>query len=427
MKSKRIFWSTVLIATAGLLLSSGCGGKKDATVNAAASPPPTVVVAQVVQQTVPLYSEFVGQTKATQTVEIRARVQGTLDKVNFTEGAPVRKGQVLFEIQKSEYEAALLSAKAALSKAQADLFQAQQRTDVVEAESGLAQAQTRLSLAQSDLARYTPLAKENAVTQIDLDTARAKKDSAAAEVTASKANLTNKTAAVKYTIEKTQAIVAAAKADLSQAELNLSYCTIHSPINGIIGLQQVNAGNLVGKNDATLLAIVSASNPFYVDFNISEAFLLRLTKGGNREAKRGVAFQLVLSDNSIYEHDGRFSVVDRTVDPKTGTILVRATFPNDAGRLRPGQFARVRAAAEERADAILVPQVAVQELQSAKYVLVVGSDNKVSQRTVKVGDRSEDNYVVLEGLQAGERVVIEGIQKVRPGMAVTPTGKAGGA
>jgi len=201
MKSRRVLWSTVLIAIAGLLFGSACG-KKEA-VNAAAPPPPTVVVAQVVQQTVPIYSEFVGQTKATQTVEIRARVQGTLDKVNFTEGAPVRKGQVLFEIQKSEYEAALLSAKAALSKAQADLFQAQQRTDVVEAESNLAQAQTRLSLAQSDLARYAPLAKENAVTQIDLDTARAKKDSAAAEVTASKANLTNKAAAVKYTIEKT--------------------------------------------------------------------------------------------------------------------------------------------------------------------------------------------------------------------------------
>jgi len=193
-------------------------------------------------------------------------------------------------------------------------------------------------------------------------------------------------------------MVAAAKADISQAELNLGYCTIHSPIDGIIGLQQVNVGNLVGKNDATLLTTVSSSNPFYVDFNISEAFLLKVTKEA-RGTRPSVAFQLVLSDNSIYEHVGHFSVVDRTVDPKTGTILVRATFPNDAGRLRPGQFARVRAAAEERVDAILVPQVAVQELQSAKYVLVVGSDNKVSQRTVKVGDRYEDSYIVVEGLQ----------------------------
>jgi membrane fusion protein (multidrug efflux system) len=424
MKSKLIFGSTVLIATTGLLLCSACGGKKEAAVNAAAEPAPTVVVAQVVQKTVPLYTEYVGQTKANQTVEIRARVQGSLDKVNFTEGAPVSKGQVLFEIQKSEYEAHLLSAKASLAKAQADLFQARQRTDVIEAESLLAQAQTRLSLAQSDLNRYIPLAKENAVTQIDLDTAKAKRDSATEEVTAAKANLTNQTAAVKYTIEKAVALVESAKAEVSQAELNLSYCTIHSPINGIIGLQQVNAGNLVGKNEATLLATVSASNPFYVDFNISESYLLELTKGG-REARKGVAFQLVLSDNSVYEHDGKFSVADRTVDPTTGTLLVRATFPNNAGRLRPGQFARVRVAAEERADAILVPQVAVQELQSAKYVMVVGSDNKVSQRTVKVGDRCETSYVVLDGLKAGERVITEGIQKVRPGMTVTPSDKAG--
>jgi len=423
MKSKSVLVGALLITTAGLI-SSGCGKKVAVT---APAPPPTVGVAQVVQQTVPLYSEFVGQTKATQTVEIRARVQGTLDKVVFTEGAPVKKGQVLFEIQKSEYEANLLSAKAALAKAQADLFQAEQRTDVIEAESELAQVQTRLSLAQSDLDRYTPLAKENAVTQVDLDAARAKRDHSTAEVTSSKANLTNKTAAVKYNIEKAKAVVAAAKADISQAELNLSYCTIYSPISGIIGLQQVNAGNLVGKNEATLLTTVSASDPFFVDFNISEAFLLQLTRGGGRSeaAKKGVAFQLVLSDNTVYEHEGRFSVVDRTVDPKTGTILVRATFPNALGRLRPGQFARVRVAAEERADAILVPQVAVQELQSAKYVLVVGSDNKVSQRTVKVAERYEDSYIVTEGLQAGERVVIEGVQKVRPGMEVTPTGKTG--
>jgi len=275
------------------------------------------------------------------------------------------------------------------------------------------------------LTAITPLAKENAVTQIDLDTARAKRDSATAEVTASKANLTNQIAAVKYTIEKAVALVESAKADVSQAELNLSYCTIHSPINGIIGIQQVNAGNLVGKNEP--LCLLPSHNPirFYVDFNISEAYLLEVTKGG-RAARKGVAFQLVLSDNSVYEHDGTFSVADRTVDPTTGTLLVRATFPNSGGRLRPGQFARVRVAAEERADAILVPQVAVQELQSAKYVLVVDSDNKVSQRTVKVGDRYEATYVVLEGLKPGERVVIEGIQKVRPGMVVTPTLKTGG-
>jgi len=430
MKSRRILGCTVVVATAALLLGTACGGKGDASKNAASAasaPAPTVVVAEVQQRTVPIFSEFVGQTAASHTVEVRARAQGMLEKVFFTEGAVVRKGQVLFQIQKSEYQARVMAAKAALSKAEADLSQAKERTDVIQAESNLAQAQTRHALTRSDLARYVPLAKENAVTQIDLDTARAKEESARLEVTAAQATLKNRTDAVKYNIEKAAAAVAAAKADLSLAEINLTYCTIYSPITGIIGLQEVNVGNLVGKNDATLLATISSSSSLDVDFSISEAYMLQLTKSGKAGSRRGVAFQLMLADNSVYDQEGRFSVVDRTVDPKTGTIKVRASFPNAANRLRPGQFARVRVAAEERSDAILVPAVAVQELQSAKYVLVVDSDNKIAQRTIKVSERYEDSFIVAEGLKAGERVVTEGVQKVRPGMVVKPTTTAGGA
>ncbi len=427
MKSKRILGSAFMIATAGLLLGSACGGKADAGKHAAAVPAPAVVVAEVVQKTVPIYSEFVGQTSANQTVEVRARAQGMLEKVLFTEGAAVRKGQILFQIQKSEYQAAVLAAKAALGKAEADLAQSKERTDVIQAESLLAQAQTGLSLAHSNHERYRPLAKENAVTEIDLDSSRAAEEAAKSEVTAAQATLNNRTAAVKYNIAKTSAAVAAAKADLALAEINLTYCTIYSPINGIIGLQEVNVGNLVGKEGPTLLATISSSGSLDVDFNISEAYLLELTKTGKAGSRAGVGFELLLSDNTVYEQQGRFSVVDRTVDPKTGTIKVRASFPNASNRLRPGQFARLRVAAEERPDAILVPQVAVQELQSAKYVMVVGSDNKVSQRTIKVAERYEDSYIVVEGLKAGERVVTEGVQKVRPGMEVNPTGKAGSA
>jgi len=399
-------------------------GKATATTNA---PPPAVVVAQVEQRTVPIYSEFVGQTEASQTVEVRARAQGMLEKIFFKEGTVVRKGQVLFQIQKNEYQAKVLSAKAALAKAQADLAQAKQRTDVIQAEELLARAQTALSLANSNLARYTPLAKESAVTQIDLDAARAAQESAKSEVAAAQATLKNRTDAVKYNIEKATGMVAAANADLTLAQINLTYCQIYSPISGIIGLQEVNVGNLVGKNDATLLATISSSSSLDVDFNISEAYMLQLTKTGASGSRRGVAFQLLLADNSVYGQEGRFSVVDRTVDPKTGTLKVRASFPNAANQLRPGQFARVRVAADERADAILVPQIAVQELQSSKYVMVVGPDNKVPQRTIKVGERYEDSYIVLEGLKAGERVVTEGVQKVRPDMLVKPTTTTGGA
>jgi membrane fusion protein (multidrug efflux system) len=423
MKSTRIFSSTALIATAGVLLSYGCGGKHSAEQNALASgqPPPAVVVAEVAQRTVPIYTEYVGQTKADETVDIRARVQGVLERAYFTEGAPVHKGQILFQIQKSEYEAKLLNAKAVVAKAEADLEQAKQRSDVIAAEARLAQASTMHSKAQSDLARYVPLAQENAVTQIDLDTARAAEAAAREEVKASRADLKNRTDSVKYLILKTTAALAAAKADLAQAQLDLSYCTVSSPISGIIGIQQVSVGNLVGKDGPTLLATVSSSNPIYVDFGVNEAYFLQLTKNAQRGSRANVGLQLVLSDNSVYEQVGRFSVADRTVDPTTGSILVRATFLNPNDRLRPGQFARIRVAAEERKDVLLVPQIAVQELQSAKYVMVVGADNKITQRTVKVGDRVEDNFIVIEGLQAGERVVTEGVQKVRPGMPVNPT------
>jgi membrane fusion protein (multidrug efflux system) len=421
---KLLFFVATSLAAA-VLTSVGCS-RKDET-KAAPPPPPSVVVAEVVQKTVPIYSEFVGQTAADETVEVRARAQGMLEKVLFTEGAVVRKGQILFQIQKSEYEARVLAAKAALGRAEAELGESKERTAVTQAEELLARAQTNLSLAHSNHERYRPLAKENAVTQIDLDTTRAAEEAAKAEVIAAQATLKNQTAAVKYNVAKASAAVASAKADLALAEINLKYCTIYSPISGIIGLQEVNVGNLVGKDGPTLLATISSSTSIDVDFNISEAYMLQLTKSGKAGSRRGVGFQLLLADNSVYEQEGRFSVVDRTVDPKTGTIKVRASFPNAGNRLRPGQFARVRVAAEERPDAILVPAVAVQELQSAKYVLVVGSDNKISQRTIKVAERYEDSYIVVEGLKAGERVVTEGVQKVRPDMVVKPTTTAGGA
>jgi membrane fusion protein, multidrug efflux system len=422
---RTLLFSFVATSIAGVLTVAGCSRKDES--KAAAPPPPSVVVAEVAQRTVPIYSEFVGQTAASQTVEIRARAQGMLEKVLFAEGAAVKKGQILFQIQKSEYQARVLATKATLGKAEADLADAKERNAVIQAEELLARAQTNLSLAHSNHERYRPLAKDKAVTEIDLDTARAAEEAAKAEVVAAQATLKNATAAARYNIAKASAAVESAKADLALAEINLTYCTIYSPISGIIGLQEVNVGNLVGKDGPTLLATISSSGSLDVDFNISEAYLLKLTKTGQAGSRRDVGFELLLSDNTVYEQKGRFSVLDRTVDPKTGTIKVRASFPNASNRLRPGQFARLRVAAEEVSDAVLVPQVAVQELQSAKYVLVVGSDNTVAQRTIKVSDRYEDSYIVVEGLKAGERVVVEGVQKVRPGMVVNPTGKAGSA
>jgi membrane fusion protein, multidrug efflux system len=411
----------VTLATAALM-NAGCKGKDTSKVGAAVVPPPAVVVAEVPQRTVPIYSEFVGQTKAKETVELRARVEGVLEKIYFKEGAPVKKGEHLFGIDKRPFEAALQSAKAILAKAESDLAQAQQRTDVLKAQAELADAEAVLSKTEQDLARVRPLAAEKAVTELELDAAVAAQKSAKANVEARQANLTNLEASVKYTIERAAAEVSAAKARVTQAKLDLSYCSIYSPLSGIIGFKQVDEGNLVGRGAATLLATVSAADPLLVDFNLSEIEYLKLTDPATAGQRAGrLRFELILSDDSIHTHPGTFKVIDRTVDPATGTMKVEASFPNPRSYLRPGQFARVRVAVAERENAILVPQRAIQELQGAKTVLVVDAQNRASVRTITVGDRFENYLIVLKGLKPGEHVIVEGMQKVRPGSEVKPS------
>jgi len=374
------------------------------------------------QKTVPIYSEYVGQTRADNTVELRARVEGVLQKVYFREGTPVKKGQILFTIDKRPFEASLQSAKAIAAKAVADLAQAQQRTDVLQAQAQLAEAQAVFTKTDQDVKRLTPLAREKAVTEQDLDAAIAQQKSAKATVDARQANLTNLEAAVKYTIERAKAEVSAANARVTQAALDLSFCDIHSPISGTIGFLQVDEGNLVGRGDATLLATVSASDPLLVDFSVSEIEYLKLTDPETVGHRAGaLRFDLILSDESLHRYQGTFRVLDRTVDPTTGTVKVEATFPNPGGYLRPGQFARLRVAVAERQNAILVPQRAVQELQGSKTVMVVDAQNMVSVRSIKLGDKSDKDVVVLDGLNPGERVIVEGMQKVRAGSQVNPS------
>jgi membrane fusion protein, multidrug efflux system len=293
---------------------------------------------------------------------------------------------------------------------------------VIQAQAQLADAQAVYSKTQQDLNRIRPLAQQKAVTEIELDAAVAADKSAKANVDAKHANLTNLEASVKYTIERAQAEVSAAKARVIQAELDLSYCDIYSPINGVIGFQQVDVGNLVGRGEATLLATVSLSNPVLVDFNLSEVEYLKLVSREDPGKRANSArFQLILSDDSVHPEAGTFKVLDRTVDPATGTMKVQASFPNPGSYLRPGQFARVRVAVSEVDNAVLVPQRAIQELQGAKTVLVVDAQNKVQVRTLRLGEKADNYYIVLDGLQAGERVIVEGMQKARPGSEVKPS------
>ena len=409
------------ILTAALTIGASCGKSVEHSA-AAPPPPPTVVVASVSQKTVPIYSEYVGQTRADNTVELRARVEGVLQKVYFREGTPVRKGQLLFTIDKRPFQAALQSARALNAKAIADLAQAQQRTDVLQAQAELADAQAVLARAEQDVARLAPLAKEKAVTEQDLDAAIAAQKSAKATVDARQANVTNLEAAVKYTVERAKAEVSASQARVVQAQLDLSYCDIYSPLSGVIGFLQVDEGNLVGRGDATLLATVSASDPLLVDFSVSEIEYLKLTDPESAGERAGaLRFDLLLSDESVHPHQGTFKVLDRTVDPTTGTLKVEAAFPNPGGYLRPGQFARVRVAVSEKENAILIPQRAIQELQGAKTVLVVDNQNVATVRTIRLGDKADKDIIVLDGLNPGDRVIVEGMQKVRPGSQVNPS------
>jgi membrane fusion protein (multidrug efflux system) len=340
---------------------------------AAAPPPPAVVVAEVVRKSVPIFSEFVGQTDARETVEIRARVQAFLEAQHFTEGTIVKKNQLLFTLDKREYQAKLQQAKAELEIAMA-----------------------RLGKAETDERRLKPLAERKAVPQQDYD-------NAAANLLSAKAN------------------VSAARAGVVAAELDLGYTTIRSPITGLVGKRLVAPGNLVGKSEATLLDTVSSIDPIRVNTTISEAEYLRFFARRNEQNAGSRPLELILADDSVYPQKGKLVLVDRAVDEKTGTLTFAAEFPNPEGRLRPGQFGRVRAVVEMADDALLIPKRALQEIQGMQTVLVVGADNMVALRTIQPGETVGDLVIVREGLKPGERVIVDGIQKARPGSKVNPT------
>jgi membrane fusion protein (multidrug efflux system) len=361
------------VGLAGLL--GACDKPTDQAKTAAPPPPPpAVVVAEVVRKTVPIYDEFVGQTDAKETVEIRARVKAFLEGQHFAEGTVVKKGQLLFTLDKREYEAKLMQAKADLDVALA-----------------------RLGKAETDERRLKPLAERRAVPQQDYDNATAN-------------------------LAAAQAGVAAARSVVAEAELNLGYTTIRSPIEGLIGKRLVAPGNLVGQAEATLLNTVSSINPIRVNASISETQYLKFLGQYEASGKMPpVELELILADGSVHPQRGRLVVVDRAVDEQTGTLTIIAEFPNPQGRLRPGQFGRIRAPVELVENALLVPRRAVQEIQDMKTLLVVGADNKVSLRTIRPGETVGDMLIVRDGVQAGERVIVDGVQKARPGSPVSPT------
>jgi len=334
--------------------------------------PPEVYVAEVVQKDVPVYMEVVGQTRG-------ARVEGYLEGVAFTEGSFVRKGTLLYQIDPKPLEAALANAKA-----------------------NLATAQARLQKADTDVNRLRPLAEEQAVSRQELDNALSAQDAARAQVDAN-------------------------QAAVDKATLDLGYTRITSPIDGLVGTTQVRAGNLVGRGESTLLTTVSRVDPILFRAGISEAEMLRISRRlqentGDADPTRArkAEVQLLLADGTVHPYVGHVDAVERAVDPTTGTLTVQFSFPNPERLLRPGQYGRARFVSERKKDALLVPQRAVQELQNLHRLAVVGEGNKVEFRTVEMGPRVDDLWVVEKGVSAGEKVVVEGLQRLREGVTVVP-------
>jgi RND family efflux transporter MFP subunit len=381
----------------------------------------TVAVQTVGNSNVVLEETFTASILAAKEVNVQSRIQGNLDTFSFREGSHVAAGQVLFTIDPRSLQAAVQSAEAQVMRAKADLQFARTKVNWKKAKADQAEAEANLANQQREVDRYKPLAERSIIPQQLYDTTVSARDVAKAQLDAAKANVENTAIRDTASIATSEADLAAALAALDNAQVNLSYTTISAPISGVIGELNVYPGNLVSPGQ-DVLATISSTDPIYVEFAISEADYLALSRkreaSGTRQGERN--FQLLLADGKPYESLGRFSMVDRAVDAATGTIKVRLEYDNPRGLLRPGEFANVRLNRKDVPDALLVPLRAVQELQSSMFVYVVNADNQVEQREITVGDRHKDSYVVKTGLKAGERVIVDGLARVKVGMTVVP-------
>ncbi|MGA8554265.1 MAG: efflux RND transporter periplasmic adaptor subunit [Candidatus Acidiferrales bacterium] len=359
-------------------------------VSGALGAPLDVQVIQVEQKDVPIYGEWIATLDGLVDADVRAQVTGYLIQQGYQEGAYVKAGQLLFQIDPRPFQAVLDQAKAQLSQAQAQL----------------ANAEALQMQAQLNVDKYTPLAQEQAASQQDLD------------------NAVQTNVAAKATVLNSKAAIQASQAAVETARINLNFTRLVAPIDGIVGLAQLQVGALVSPSSG-VVTTVSTVNPIKVYFTVSEseylAWRLRFpTEAALQAADKSLHLHLILADGSTYAREGTFYFADRQVNIGTGAIRLAALFPNPANILRPGGYGKVRTAVRVQKDALLVPQRAVSELQGGYQVAVVDDANKVSIRTVQVGDRVGQEWIVTEGLKSGERVVAEGVQKVRTGMQVNP-------
>lgn len=340
----------------------------------AVAPPPIVEVMEISTSEAPLSSTIIGQLDSPQNVEIRARVEAFVDKALFTEGGQVKAGEILYELDKKPFLERLAAARGSLGEAEA-----------------------ALGKYEADVRRLRPLAENRAIPQQDLDNALA-------------------------SVDVGKAGVDTAVSRVESAKLDLGYCDVKAPISGLIGAKQVSIGDLVGKGDPTLLATISTLDPIWFYCTVSEVDYIKAEAKSRKLGKKveDLPLTLLLSDGTEHPAQGKFVFIDRAVDVKTGTLRLRAEFPNPGKILRPGMFARVRADLGTLKETIQVPERTLVELQGRNFVWVVGPDNLASQRPVTLGDQVGSNFIVTDGLETGERIILEGVQKAREGALVNP-------
>jgi membrane fusion protein (multidrug efflux system) len=399
-------------------ITSACQSAPSSTNAAVAMPAVGVTVMVAAVEDVPIYTEYSAQTFARDMVEVRGRVDGYIDKRLFQVGSDVSAGQALYELDRRPYQADANKAKADVDKSQADLEFARKQVALAQAEADLAQAQANLLKAKQDVDRLGPLVKEVAAALQDLDNATASLQANQAQVNAKRAAVEQTRLSTRAQIDTTQAQLEAARALLRTAELNLEYATIVAPVAGRIGDSLIQVGGLVSKTSPQPLTTIVPLDPIWVRFKVSESEYLDSQRKNQKTGEQPL--ELVLADNTVYPFPGRVQNTVNQVDSKTGTLELQATFPNPRHTLLPGQFGRIRVTTREQKNAILIPQRAVQELQGLQSVFTVEADNKVVARAVVTGDRVGERWIVQEGLKPGDRVIIDGVQKVRPGATVNP-------
>ncbi len=365
-------------AVAGTLILASCGSKKQE-----APPPPEITVVEALQKDVPVYREYIGEIYGEKDIPIRARVEGFLEGLYFDEGSEVHEGQLLYSIDPRPFEEKVNAKK-----------------------SEVAEAETMLAKAESDLNRYKPLAELNAVSKSDLDAAQAQYDASISSLEAARANLRS-------------------------AEIELGYTNIYSPITGIIGMTEARVGDFVGREpNPVILNTVSQTENVKVRFYLTETDYLFLAREyterveeeieGKEPQARKPNIELILADGSVYEHKGLADFINRSVDPSTGSILVQASFPNPGLILRPGMYARLKIVARVVDNGILIPLRCVMEMQGIKSVFIVDDSNKVVSQEITTGPPIGDYILVTGGLEAGDKVVIDALQKVRSDMVIMP-------